>query len=153
MVFINEFLPNPIGKDTEGEWVELFNNTQGTINLAGWQIKDASGKTFAFKNQQIGPSGYLVVNYKTTKIALNNNGETLFLYDQKGNLVDKAEYAGTAPEGKSLARQDKQFIFVAEPTPGKANIFKENASLQSMVSKKNLTADINVNISGKNPPH
>jgi hypothetical protein len=119
-MFINEFLPNPIGKDTEGEWIELFNGGENAVNLNGWQIKDASGKTFFFKNK-IDPGEYLVFDYKTTKISLNNNTETLFLYDPKGNLIDKAEFAGAAPEGKSLIRQNGQFIFTDEPTPGKAN--------------------------------
>ncbi len=119
-MLINEFLPNPIGKDTEEEWIELFNNSQEAVDLSGWQIKDASGKAFFLKNK-IGPGQYFVLDYKTTKISLNNNAETLFLYDQKGNLIDKAEFAGAAPEGKSLIRQNGQFIFTDKPTPGKAN--------------------------------
>jgi len=119
-MLINEFLPNPIGKDTEEEWIELFNNSQEAVDLSGWQIKDASDKAFFLKNK-IGPGQYFVLDYKTTKISLNNNAETLFLYDQKGNLIDKAEFSGAAPEGKSLIRQNSQFIFTDEPTPGKAN--------------------------------
>lgn len=119
-MIISEFLPNPIGKDTEGEWIKLFNNSQEAVDLSGWQIKDASGKAFFLKNK-IGPGQYSVLDYKTTKISLNNNPETLFLYDQKGNLIDKAEFVGVAPEGKSLIRQNSQFIFTDKPTPGKAN--------------------------------
>jgi len=119
-MIISEFLPNPIGKDTEGEWIELFNNSQEAVDLSGWQIKDASGKAFFLKNK-IGPGQYSVLDYKTTKISLNNNAETLFLYDQKGNLIDKVEFAAAAPEGKSLISQNGQFIFTNEPTPGKTN--------------------------------
>lgn len=155
MVVINEFLPNPAGKDTEGEWIELFNNSQEAVNLNGWQIKDASGKTFFFKNK-IGPGEYLVFDYKTTKISLNNSAETLFLYDQKGALIDKAEFAGTAPEGKSLARQNKQFIFTNEPTPGKANVFKNSAASPEGTSQNQLAAITADNISRspiKDQPH
>jgi len=126
-MIISEFLPNPIGKDQEGEWIELFNNSDNAVNLSGWQIKDASGKTFTFKNQIIAPYEYLVLDYKTTKISLNNDSETLFLYDAKANLVDKAAFAGIAPEGKSLIRQNGQFIFTNEPTPGKANKLSEQS--------------------------
>jgi hypothetical protein len=146
-MLINELLPNPIGKDTEGEWIELFNNSQGTVNLAGWQIKDASGKTFVFKNQIISAGEYLVLDYKTTKISLNNNTETLFLYDPKGNLIDKAGFTGVAPEGKSLARQNKQFIFTDQPTPGKVNIFKNSAASPGGSSQNQLTAVTVNNIS------
>lgn len=121
-MIISEFLPNPVGKDAEGEWLELFNEGQGVINLNSWQLKDASGKTFTLDKFKISPGEYLVLDYKTTKISLNNNAETLFLYNQKGKLIDKAEFIGNAPEGKSLVRQNNQFVFCDKPTPGRANI-------------------------------
>mgnify|MGYP001615522497 CR=1 FL=1 len=124
---INEFFPNPVGKDTDAEWIELFNNGNSEINLSGWQMKDVSEKTFIFKNQTIGAGEYIVFDYKTTKISLNNDGETLFLYNRSGNLIDKAEYVGTAPEGKSLIRQGNNFVFASQPTPGKENISVLNA--------------------------
>jgi hypothetical protein len=99
-MFIDSFLPNPIGKDTDGEWIKLFNDGNETINLSGWRLKDASGKTFIFKEQKIKAGEYLVLDYKTTKIPLNNNGETLFLYAQNGDLVSQAGYGGVAEEGK-----------------------------------------------------
>ena len=141
-MLINEFLPNPVGKDADGEWIELFNNSQETINLNGWQIKDASGKTFIFKNQTINPGEYLVLDYKTTKISLNNNGETLFLYDQNGNLIDKVGFTGSAPEGKSLIRRNNQFVFTDKLTPVKTNVFENAALSESAASKNNLVANI-----------
>ncbi len=124
-MLINEFLPNPIGKDTEGEWFELFNDGSAQINLRGWVIKDASGKKFTFSKETPVESGaYLKINYSESKIFLNNNGEILFLYDFSGNLVDKVEYQGRAPEGQSLIRQGDKFIFTELPTPGQVNILK-----------------------------
>lgn len=142
---INEFLPNPVGKDTEGEFIELFNNSQETVSLTGWKLKDVSGKTFTLKNQPIGQAEYLVLDYKTTKISLNNSGETLFLYDQNGNLIDKAEFTGSAPEGESLARQGEKFVFTNQHTPGKANIFKSPSEPKSINSQNNLAANISTN--------
>ncbi len=127
---INEFLPNPVGKDQDGEWIELFNNKEGDINLNGWQIKDASGKTFIFKNQKILSNQYAVLDFKTTKISLNNSGETIELYNQKGDLIDKAEYVGVAAEGKSFSKNDDYFV-LSEPTPGKENIFLKQAINES----------------------
>lgn len=97
---ISEFLPNPVGKDTDAEWIKLFNNEEKEVNLSGWQLKDTSGKTYIFGNKKIDAGQYLILDYKTTKISLNNNGETLFLFDRSGNLIDKAEYVGAAAEGK-----------------------------------------------------
>jgi hypothetical protein len=104
-MFIDSFLPNPVGKDTDGEWIKLFNNRNETINLDGWRLKDALGKTFIFKGQKIKAGEYLVLDYKTTKISLNNNGETLFLYNKNGDLVSQAEYGGVAEEGKIFHNQ------------------------------------------------
>lgn len=134
-MIISEFLPNPIGKDTDGEWIKLFNDAVVTVNLDGWQIKDASGKTFSFKQTAINPGEYLTLDYKTTKISLNNNGETLFLYNASGNLVDKAEYAGSAVEGKNLIRQNNgQFVFVGQTTKEKidAVITQNVAAVQNI---------------------
>jgi len=78
MVLIKEFFPNPAGKDTEGEWIKLFNNGDAGVDLAGWQIKDASGKAFIFSagadaNNIISAGGTLTLDYKITKISINNN--------------------------------------------------------------------------------
>ncbi len=149
MVIISEFLPNPAGKDADGEFIELFNNEGAPINLSGWKIKDSSNKTFAFINKKIGAEEYLVLDYKTSKITLNNNGETLFLYDNSGGLVDKAEYMGTAEAGQSLIRKDNHFVFTDKPTPGKVNVFEvaeaENSkpSLSKNYESKSLSNDIN----------
>jgi hypothetical protein len=149
---INEFLPNPIGKDTEAEFIELFNNSQNEMNLTGWQLKDASGKSFILKNQKLGSAEYLVLNYKTTKISLNNSDETLFLYDQKGALIDKAGFTGSAPEGKSLVRKGSQFIFTDKPTPAKANIFESAELAKSPTLQGNFNANVVANISSNESP-
>ena len=131
MVIISEFLPNPIGKDPIGESIELFNNGASAQNLTGWKIKDASGKAYVFNNTTLEPSAYVVLDYKTTKITLNNSDESLFLYDQTGKLVDRAEFSGSAAAGKSLVRQGNRFVFTSSPTPGKANIFEADKTSQA----------------------
>jgi len=147
-MIISEFLPNPVGKDTDGEFIELFNDDLKPINLSGWKIKDASGKTFIFKNQTIGAGEYITLSYKTTKITLNNDAETLFLYDSSGNLIDKAEFSGSAPEGKSFARQNSQFVLTSQPTPGKINILNiPTSSLTSAeIVPNNSTTVINTSV-------
>ncbi|MBT9171304.1 MAG: hypothetical protein DDT18_01678 [Actinobacteria bacterium] len=141
-MIIYEFLPNPVGKDIDGEWIKLFNDADVAVNLDGWQIKDASGKIFSFKQAAINSGEYLTFNYKTTKIFLNNNGETLFLYDASGNLVDKAEYIGNAAEGKSLIRQgDGRFIFteLSSALPGQTAIGETGITVtQNTVAIQNI---------------
>ncbi len=145
---INEFLPNPVSKDADGEWIELFNNDSKPVNLGDGKIKDASTKTFIFKGQflskTVSSGEYLILDYKTTKISLNNDAETLFLYDSSGNLVDKAEFSGGVPEGKSFGRSAGKFILTEKPTPGSANIFEspKSNSATSDFSSSNLIANI-----------
>ncbi len=128
MVLISEFLPNPAGKDADGEWIELFNAGAEPADLNGWFLKDASGKSFSLSGHRIAPADYLVLDSKTTKIGLNNGGETLLLY-QGSDLKDKAEFGGTAGEGMSVSRKigenglGGEAVFSSSPTPGRKNIF------------------------------
>ena len=91
MVYLKEILPNPAGDDTSGEWIKLVNSGEEDINLSGWVIKDAGGKayslmTLAPKNTEI------VLPRSLTGIALNNNGDTLYLLSASGETVDSISY-------------------------------------------------------------
>ena len=152
MIFINEWLPNPVGADATGEWVELFNSGQ-SISLNGWALKTGNGKKIFLKNYHIDAGGYLVLKRSETKLTLRNNGETIFLYDDKGVLVDQSGFLGSAPEGKSFSRitganpQSKvqHFVF-AEPTPGALNAISGQLALIS--SNYPFGAPLNRNLTG-----
>lgn len=133
MVYVSEFLPNPVGRDTEGEWLELHNNGPEAISLDGWQIVTQSGKKFSLSGRAIGGGEYLILPRSETKLALRNQNGSLFLYDGAGRLVDEAGFLGSAPEGKSFARahydhdhdnddnHDNGVFIFTEPTPGALN--------------------------------
>ena len=104
MVFINEWLPNPNGVDTKAEFIELFNNGDVSVSLGGWTIKTTGKKAFSLGGRTIAARGYLVLNRTETKLSLKNNGESVFLYDAAGRLVDQSSYIGAAPSGKSFSR-------------------------------------------------
>lgn len=128
-MLISEFLPNPKGPDSAGEWIELFNESITPVSLSGWSIKDASGKKFTFKNQTLGAGEFLTLDSKITKVSLNNGNEKIFLYNASGELMDELGFSGTAPEGKSVIRGNGKIIFTETPTPGKANFFKTESGL------------------------
>jgi hypothetical protein len=136
---ISEFLPNPVGKDTEGEWLKMLNNKEKEINLSGWRLKDASGKTYTFGNQKISAGESLILDYKTTKISLNNNGETLFLFDAGGNLIDKIEYIGSAPEGKIFTKEESALAIQGAP-----NQAAQLQQIQSMPSSRYIFIGLGV---------
>lgn len=133
-VVLNEILPDPIGNDEapkpNGEWVELYNNDSTTIDVAGWKIKDATNAAWTISTSNtntggttIAPHGWLVVYRNGASMVLNNDGDTVSLYNTASTLIDSHTY-GVTPENKSHARiPDGIGVWVDPiPTPGEANI-------------------------------
>jgi hypothetical protein len=121
-MLISELLPNPVGKDSDGEFIELWNNGQASVSLLGWTLKDKSGKV-AQLSGTVPSGGYRVFRAAQTKITLNQSAETITLLDPVGRVVDRATYLGAAPEGSSYARKGSEFFFTPLLTPGAANEF------------------------------
>jgi len=104
MVYFKEVLPNPVGQDTDGEWIKLINTGDEPINLTGWSIEDASGKKYTF-NTSIDAKTELVLEYSATGITLNNNNETLTLFNGSGEVVDTLTYSGASDDEIIVASQ------------------------------------------------
>lgn len=122
-ITINEFLPSPIGKDAEEEWIELYNDSDEIVNISGWQLDDEDGgsKPFTFpENTLIAPKGFLVFSRQTTNVALNNDSDKVRLLLSTGMVFQEVNYE-KAPEGQSSARTPKGFIW-SSPTPGLPNV-------------------------------
>ncbi|WP_321419941.1 lamin tail domain-containing protein [uncultured Methanomethylovorans sp.] len=83
------------------EYVKIKNSGSSSVDLTGWEIKDEDNKnTYTFPSFQL-EAGTTVILYTTegsdTETELywgsgnplwNNDGDTAFLYDSEGNLVD-----------------------------------------------------------------
>ena len=146
MIFINEWLPNPLGLDTEGEWVELFNGGNEAVRLDGWKLVSGDSK-FSFAGKDIVSGGYLVLRRSETKLVLKNIDGSIFLYDKEGHLVDSESFLGSAPEGKSFSRTGydpksltQQFVW-SDPTPGTAN----KIALNNSIATNNYPTNIPLN--------
>jgi len=98
MVIIKEALPNPAGKDAAGEWIGIFNDGASSVNLSGWSLKDASGKKFIFGDQTILPNQELKLPYSATRINLNNDGDTVTLWNAAGEKADELTYGQVSEE-------------------------------------------------------
>ena len=126
MIYINEWFPNPVGNDATGEFIELYNSGSAAVSLDGYALGDGAKKTFKLNGYSIAPSGYLVLKHAEDKMTLKNTNGEVLLYGSDGRVVDSANFAGAAPEGKSFSRVDygtapiAHFAFVY-PTPGAAN--------------------------------
>ncbi|MBI2010856.1 MAG: lamin tail domain-containing protein [Candidatus Colwellbacteria bacterium] len=91
MPYFKEVLPNPVGRDTEAEWVKLINDSDSLVNLLGWRFNDASGKTFNLSGT-ISPQEELILPYSLTRISLNNDGDKLVLINPQGKVADELSY-------------------------------------------------------------
>ncbi|HRN96070.1 MAG TPA: lamin tail domain-containing protein [Candidatus Levybacteria bacterium] len=88
------------------EWVEIYNDSGGNINLDGWKIQDGSSNSdtltapSGFESEKhaviVGggstvtvPDGVLKIQLSTPiGSGLNNNGDRLIITDDKGNIVE-----------------------------------------------------------------
>jgi hypothetical protein len=128
-IIINEFLPNPSGKDEEEEWVEIYNDSDSIVDISDWQLDDeASGsQPFTFpQNTLIAPKSYIVFSRQITGIALNNDKDSVRLLLPEGVVFQEINYE-KPPQGKSSARTEEGFVW-SMPTPGLINIISPSTN-------------------------
>ena len=129
---INEFLPDPAGDNSQGEWIELFNEGDEPVDLGGWKLADKTSKFTIPKNTVISAKSFLVFYRPDTKLSINNDGEILSLIDPNGEPAFKVSYDDKAPEGQALARQpDGKWAWSSAPTPGSQNVIKTAGTSKS----------------------
>lgn len=121
---INEIFPDPEGPDGDGEFIEIFNDSNKDVELDGWSIQDESGKSFYFdKNHRIKGGDFLAVFYDESKISLNNGGDEIKLLNPIGEEVHGVKY-GDSLGGHSFSLNDgDEFKWTDIVTPGKQNEF------------------------------
>jgi len=123
----SEIYPNPPFSDEQGEFIELINTDNKSIDLKNWVLSDEiSNYTFNsndWLSTTIEPNNYLVLPRLKTKIVLENEGtEHLTLKSADGNITIKASYVGPALEGISFAKNEKgDWQWTTTPTPGTKN--------------------------------
>ncbi len=116
-IVINEICNNPpLEFDTE-DWVELYNNGSGTVDLTGWELKDDDDThVFTFPSVQLSAGAYLVVcrdqaafeslqsGITTTgdfDFGLSSDGDCVRLFNASGATMDEVCYEEEAPWSKA----------------------------------------------------
>jgi Lamin Tail Domain len=131
-ILINEIMPNPSGKDTGKEWIELVNINDKNCNLYGWQIDDQDGgsKPYLIYDLNIkGGGGFLLLPSWETKLNLNNSEDEVRLFDSEGKVVSKITYESAA-DGQSFAMTNEdEYKWSIMPTPLLPNEFPEEETL------------------------
>ena len=132
-ITINEFIPNPEGKDEENEWIEIYNDSDSIVDISGWQLDDEEegSNPFIFpENSLMAPKNYLVFSRQITGIALNNDKDSVRLLLPEGMVFQEVNYENPK-QGQSSARTDEGFVWNI-PTPGIANITGPPQSIGSL---------------------
>jgi hypothetical protein len=99
-VKVTAFMRNPAGVDLVGEYVALQNQSAFAANLTNWTLSDVQGHTYTFPAFML-PAGETVKVWTTAganepqnlfwgrkKAVWNNKGDTVFLRDAGGRVVD-----------------------------------------------------------------
>ncbi|MCK5921793.1 MAG: lamin tail domain-containing protein, partial [Methylococcales bacterium] len=132
-VVMNElfFDPSPSNGLPESEFVELYNRTSEILSLNGWQFSDG-GSPAVIKNAQLLPNEYAILCHQDDSLdwaafgkviavesfpGLNNSGDSLWLRNAQGDLMDFVFYsskwhenAEKAAGGWTLERIDPDFV-------------------------------------------
>ncbi len=126
-LIINEFVSDPI--TGENEWVEVYNSGDEVYILAGYTIREASGKTTNLPDQYLTSGQYVVV--ESIKGNLNNSGDTIELLDADGAVLDSVAYgdgseapAVTDPNAVAL-NENNEWQETTITTPGEANVISD----------------------------
>ncbi len=98
---------NPPGNDVLGEYVLIKNEGLVDVDMSGWQLKDEQNHVYTFPNGFILEAGASVkvhtgpgndtntdLYWGRRQAVWNNNGDTAYLYDAEGHLVDKCSWTG-----------------------------------------------------------
>lgn len=147
---INEIMYDLPGGDAHREWIELYNDSTGTVSVAtgtsGWRFYDGTSHRIARPLQgsgAISPGAYAILadtastflkehadfvgTVLDTVLSLNNTEGTLRLLDTNGIVLGEVAYAqrqGAGGNGRTLERQaDGSFkeSSVIGGTPGREN--------------------------------
>ena len=124
-IFINEIMPNPLGKDEGQEWLELYNGGELEAELGGFSLAIDKGKTYKIPaGTKLPKGGYGVFTDAITKLVLYNDGGVVRLADATGKLLREINY-GQSHEGQSYARDEEKgnsWSWTIKPTAVAANI-------------------------------
>ncbi len=115
---ISEIYPSP--NEGEEEFIEIYNNGNTRIDLTNWKIGDASGKMSTLSEQSIEAGDYFSITHSTSKIYLNNGGDSVMLIAPDESIIDETTYEDSQ-SGESWALFDTEWQWTNTPTPGKKN--------------------------------
>lgn len=106
-VVINEIAWAGTADNSNDEWIELYNNTNQSIDLSGWYIEDDGAPSYTITGGAIAPHGYFLIEDSELTVnnlnadaviglSLANAGDSLILKNMTGTVVDSVNASGLA---------------------------------------------------------
>ena len=154
---ITEIMYNPVGDDNNREYIEIYFD-DGTANLSRYIIADASSSDIP-KLVRIDESKYALIvedgfDYTSIEVniysigkaignTLNNGGDTVFLKDSSGKVIDTLVYIpemGGNGDGSSLCLIDSKWV-KCEATPGKENVLLEKNTSSTQINTTSIVTE------------
>ncbi len=127
-LYVTEVMANPNAcSDTYGEWIEIYNATEGTVNIGGLTIEDEAGHSGTIEGELIIESGAYAILGRTdaarfcdsdvspiafygSRPALNNGGDQVFGKAPNGNVLFASNRWSRAISGESIELDPKVSI-------------------------------------------
>ncbi len=151
-ILINEILADPKERDAENEFIELYNPGLEPVDLSGWSLDDEKledNKSYTFDAVIIEPESYLLIMRPESKITLNNDKDSVYLFDKEGLEVDQYHYT-KLKSGRSWGRNhgnDHTWTFYTVPSPGLENI-NFNGPPVAIIDIQKDTKYLKLNVTG-----
>ncbi|MBU0661282.1 lamin tail domain-containing protein [Patescibacteria group bacterium] len=122
-ILLSEVFPNPVGSDSDDEFIEIYNAGETTQQLEGFILGDASSRRYTIGQLVLEPGEYHAFSRSETHIALNNSGEEIVtIYTPEEQVVDSVVYTHKVLEGESFVLVDGVWKWSMESSKGKENI-------------------------------
>jgi hypothetical protein len=123
-VIISEIYPNPA--EVGNEFVELYNTTDKDIDLNNWKLDDIpnGGSTIQTLSGIVPAKGFMVLEDGVAlKIGLNNDQDSVILYDPNGTVQSQVDYTmKLSQKGSSYMYIDGKWLWNTSPSPNAVNI-------------------------------
>lgn len=124
-IVINEIFPNPVGVDSEMEFIEIKNISNKSIDLTNWIIKNSAGQAYTLPSLKMMPNSIVVFYRHQTNLVLNNTKDKIKIYSTSNLIIDEVEYKSPAQEDRSFQRNQEGKYFWQDISAGKENIFNQ----------------------------
>jgi hypothetical protein len=118
---ITKIVPNPAGNDSEGEIIEVKNNSAKKTDLAGWKIATGSGEKMynhpISGEISIDPNETKTITREFSKFSLNNKAGEVQLLMPDGKVIDEIEYSKEKiAEDEVYAKKDGEWVWLVPNT-------------------------------------